>query len=1287
VRYATLILAVLLVPLESRGGDWPLWRHNAQRTAASPDALPPSLSLQWVRTLPRLEPAWPDQPTLQFDAAYEPVIAGRRLFVGSSHNGSVTAYDTRTGDEVWRFFTEGPVRFSPLAWRDKLYFVSDDGCLYCLRADDGSLVWKFRGGPSDRRLLGNGRLISAWPARGAPVVVDGTIYFAAGIWPFMGIFLHALDAGTGDVRWTSDGDGSLYIKQPHNTDSFAGVAPQGPLVAIGEKLLVPGGRSVPACYDRSSGKMLYYQLGQNGKKGGGATVVADGELFFNGGGAFELETEKHLGAVGDLVVASDGVLFDARKLELRALDLQSVPTDDVAIAEIAELPPAATQSTSKNPTTTKSTAPEPAPWIRELGKAETPRLTALIKAGDRLYVGCEGRVMAITLPLPKKGRPNVVWESEIEGTAASLIAADDRLFAITTEGTLHCFGPAAANTASVEVRRHALPAAALAVADASAKKVNEILKATGVRDGYCLVCGAGQGDLACELVRRTELCVIVIEPDASLASALRNRLRAAGLGGDRIAVIVADPLKIPLPPYMASLVVADALPQESAERAASIAKLFSCLRPFGGIAVLPIPANQTDEIAARWKNKPLAGAVWKSAGESTLLVREGALPGSADWSHEHADAANTRVSKDRLVKAPLGLLWFGGSSNEPILPRHGHGPQPQVVEGRAIVEGVDLLRAMDIYTGRVLWEAKIPGIGALYDNTAHQPGANASGTNYIATPEGIYVAIGTKCLKLDPANGRQLAEFWLPTRSENGVEPKPAPLWGYLNVAGNYLIGGADPVFDAALMKTLKKSNVPGGSDDDEPKKKAAKSADAAKGITPLIEKALKVENDNYSSSGRLIVMERGTGKPLWTAAARSGFRHNAICVGGGRIYCIDRASGAELSRRKRRGEDLVYPPRLIAFDLETGKEVWSTEEDIFGTWLSYSEEHQALVEAGRNARDTLNDEPKGMRAYRGADGKPLWSSKTLTGPAMIHHDTILLQGSACDLLTGSPRLRAHPLSGELVEWTWSRNYGCNTPAASEHLLTFRSGAAGYFDLCTDGGTGNLGGFRSSCTNNLVVAGGVLCAPDYTRTCVCTYQNQTSLAMVHMPEVETWTSFGPQSPKHAVRRLGINLGAPGDRKADDGTLWLEYPSVGGASPAVPIQIKPEKPDWFRRHSSQISGEGPPWIAASGARGLRSLKITLSDTDDLTRRYTVRLHFSEPDDVQAGDRRFAIRLQEKTVVPALDVFDEAGGRHRGLVKEFRGVLVDDDLLIELIADSDAKLQASVLSGIEIQSEGW
>src|SRR5438309_11268011 len=134
----------------------------------------------------------------------------------------------------------------------------------------------------------------------------------------------------------------------------------------------------------------------------------------------------------------------------------------------------------------------------------------------------------------------------------------------------------------------------------------------------------------------------------------------------------------------------------------------------------------------------------------------------------------------------------------------------------------------------------------------------------------------------------------------------------------------------------------------------------------------------------------------------------------------------------------------------------------------------------------------------------------------MIQDDYSLKDQSAGELLTGACRMRTDPLTGLPVEWSWVRSYGCNTPMASEHLLTFRSGAAGYFDLCGDGGTGNLGGFRSSCTNNLVVAGGLLTAPDYTRTCTCSYQNQTSLALVPMPEAEMWTFYGKQTVKGVV---------------------------------------------------------------------------------------------------------------------------------------------------------------------------
>ena len=96
-------------------------------------------------------------------------------------------------------------------------------------------------------------------------------------------------------------------------------------------------------------------------------------------------------------------------------------------------------------------------------------------------------------------------------------------------------------------------------------------------------------------------------------------------------------------------------------------------------------------------------------------------------------------------------------------------------------------------------------------------------------------------------------------------------------------------------------------------------------------------------------------------------------------------------------------------------------------------------------------------------------------------------------------------------------------------------------------GTANLGGFKSGCTSNLVVADGVLNAPDYTRTCSCAYQNQTSLALVHMSDMEMWTVNHAATLLKAgqkVGQVGVNFGAPGDRA----------PTMGCSGSNIPMRV-------------------------------------------------------------------------------------------------------------------------------------
>jgi hypothetical protein len=320
------------------------------------------------------------------------------------------------------------------------------------------------------------------------------------------------------------------------------------------------------------------------------------------------------------------------------------------------------------------------------------------------------------------------------------------------------------------------------------------------------------------------------------------------------------------------------------------------------------------------------------------------------------------------------------------------------------------------------------------------------------------------------------------------------------------------------------------------------------------------------------------------------------------------------------------------------------------------------------------------MRAYRATTGQVLWSDPTAVGLAMIRGRMVMKESSAADLLTGAPFIREDPITGILTEWTWKRLYGCNTPAVSQNLITFRSGAAGYYDLARCGGTGNFGGFRSGCTNNLIVAGGILSAPDYTRTCTCSYQMQTSLALIPDPDAEMWTYTGA-SPKieTKVRRIGINLGAPGDRIDDSGTPWLEYPSVGGKSPVLKISVAGDKLDYFRRHASTVTG-AVPWVTASGAKNLRNLTVTLNRGGE-SQAYTVRLYFAQPRGVAPST--FSVALQGRVVESALDVIVAAGGTDRTLIKEYRGVEVRDQLAIDL--KPAQKSGGTILCGVEVIAE--
>ena len=312
--------------------DWPMYRADASRSGYTAEALPERLKPAWKHEAAAPMPAWPTRERLRFDAACQPVVSGGLVFYGSSPDGKVYALDAATGRLRWEFFTDGPVRFAPAVWRDRLFVASDDGYLYCLAADDGRLVWKRRGGPRADMLLGNDRMVSRWPARGGPVVLDDTVYFAAGIWPSEGVYVYALDPETGNVRWCNDTAGGLELDQPHKTArAKSGIAAQGYLVAAGERLLVPTGRGVPAALDRASGEFLYCELQPNTHLGGADAVAID-DWFHNGGAIFDGADETVMARTGLVVAAApEMVLISGKAASLSAMARESLITTRPAV--------------------------------------------------------------------------------------------------------------------------------------------------------------------------------------------------------------------------------------------------------------------------------------------------------------------------------------------------------------------------------------------------------------------------------------------------------------------------------------------------------------------------------------------------------------------------------------------------------------------------------------------------------------------------------------------------------------------------------------------------------------------------------------------------------------------------------------------------------------------------------------------------------------------------------------------------------------------------------------------
>jgi len=1197
--------------------DWPTYRHDVARSGITSQKVAPRLVESWVfrsRHSPR--PAWGDpKPGLvenilelrrnHFDDAMQPIVVGGAVCFGSSADNKVTCLDLASGKIRWTRILGGPIRLAPMAVGRRIYLGCDDGYAYCLDAEDGSIAWRFRAAPEDRRVLGHGKMMSLWPLRSGVLVDDGVAYFSAGIFPAEGVFFYAVDADDGSELWRNDTCGETAQSK---------ISPQGYMLATKASLFVPMGRVSPAAFDRSDGRLL-----RNppffGKTVGGTYALLAGDSVYTG-------TEEIVGYQGSSHARFAS--FPGRKMVV-----------DQQTAYLA----GDTQLAAIDRRNNKS-----ARW-----KIDCPCHDELILAGDTLLAGGQDRVVAIDASSGKQ-----VWTAEVDGAAKGLAVADGRLLVSTDKGLIYCFAPADSprHGQIVEpVRKD--PFAGSATAEFFSRAAETILDETGVSRGYCLVWGIETGQLALELARRSELMIYAVSPDAEKVAAARKKLDEAGVYGARVCVEQWPLDKVPYADYFANLIVSESM-AVTAKFPTHGKELMRMVKPIGGVMMLGHPA----ELAARIK-LPEGGRAtfgdWEFINKNGIWAKtvRGPLPGAGSWTHQYAEPGNTACGDDRAVKCPLGVLWFGHPGPGQMVNRHSRAAGPLSIDGRLFVQGENVVMAYDAYNGLKLWQRDLPG--------AIRVTASHDSSNLALRDDGLFVAIGPECLRLDPATGKTLATYRIPP------DPNNQPCrWGYVACVGDTLFGSRTP-------------------------------------------------NMRYSNG--LFAIDISSGELRWSYDAKQ-IPNNTIAIGDGRVHLVSsnvtdeqRLATVEEERRRLRrlsdserakAEKLLAKAdvrMVVALDAETGKTLWERPAELN---RSVGQSRAGSMTQAAMYRDGVlvlfgvyldghywqqffagEFETRRITAISGEDGKLLWSK--LIGyrvRPLIVGDTLHAEPWAFDLRTGEQRTREHPVTGQQDAWQFARpGHHCGCPAASPNCLFFRSYTIGYYDLLGDYGTMHFGAQRPGCWINFIPAGGLLMVPEASAGCMCPFPNMCTIVFKPSEENKAWAWYSAPGPMTPVKHFGINFAAGGDRRDGSGRLWLAYPRPYQGRLVLPMKV--DTSFWpgggYVSGNSvygKVGGTADPWLFTSAARGLRKCAVPLLAADDGTALFRVRLAMADPQNDQPGRRVFDIKLQGKLVEKGFDLVREAGGRHRAVIREFDGVEVTENLTIELVPQTSDAAELSV-----------
>ena len=682
----------------------------------------------------------------------------------------------------------------------------------------------------------------------------------------------------------------------------------------------------------------------------------------------------------------------------------------------------------------------------------------MIMAGDVLFVGGQDSVAAVRTADGKQ-----IWTGTVQGKALGLAIADGRLYVSTDTGIIHCFWSKRANN-----RRHTQLVDAAFFEKGAENRIfadiaSSIVDRTRIRQGYCLVLDSGEGRLAYQLAKQTDMKIICVEKDRKKVDASREALDRAGMYG-RVVVHHITSDKLPYADYFANLIVSEKTPAAGLLPPDPV-EVFRLLRPEGGVVFLGPYADgaKKDNISESglraWADRSGAAnaAVINEGGLWVKIVR-GKLAGAGEWTHLHADPSNSACSNDQLIKGSMRLQWFGRPGPRDMIDRHHRNVAPLYKDGRLFVPGDDVVWAVDAYNGTINWRKEIPGsrrLGVFLDS-----GSMAVDSRF------LYVAVGDQCRVYNVESGEQSRVHKVPQ-----IVGDRKYDWGYMARVGKLLAASAR-------------------------KRQASYTETSYKADEVLWYRNMKLVTSDY-----LFAVDHLSGDTRWTY--KGGVVLNTtITIAGGRVYFVEttspRAMADTLGRMPVKELFDGGDRNLVALDMQSGDVIYRKKIDARmiqePVYLNYSDE--VLVFSGSSLVDQHIHYY--YYAFDAATGAARWQAD--------HNSELPTDG-------GHGEYNRHPTivgrivyawpyaynlkSGAKVEgWKFDRQgHGCGGVSASAEALFWRGHNPWMYNLGPDGGPVRLNKVtRPGCWINIIPAGGLVLIPEASSGCTCGYPLQTSLA-------------------------------------------------------------------------------------------------------------------------------------------------------------------------------------------------